>query len=106
MASIVMIPKKTEYMISEVKSELKKQVEDATIANKGQIKELNDYINTLHVEVQTGLAKVKKISKEVLQSGSSKMLTDMSIELANIYKQFESFQNMNHDQNHVKIIQD
>ena len=51
MASIVMIPKKTEYMISEVKSELKKQVKDATIANKGQVKELNDYINTLHVEV-------------------------------------------------------
>ena len=60
-----MMPEKTKYLIGEIKIDLDKQILDQRTAYKGEIKELKDYINTLHAEVQIGLTKIKKISQDI-----------------------------------------
>jgi len=45
------IPKKTEYLIGEVRKESIKQIGDATKESQSDLKELKDYINTLHIEI-------------------------------------------------------
>lgn len=91
MNSIMILPEKTTYLISEVKIDLVKQILDQTTAYKGEIKELKDYINTLHAEVQIGLTKIKKISQDIqMTPGSNKMFCDLSLEVESIKKFIDS----------------
>ena len=46
-----MLPKKTEYMVSEMKADLVKTVEKSRELNLGDIKELKSYIHTLHGDI-------------------------------------------------------
>ena len=59
--SLMMLPQKTEYIVSDVKKELIKIIEAQAIENKGEIKELRSYIHTLHSDIQSNLSKITKL---------------------------------------------
>ena len=86
MNSLMMIPKKTEYLIYEVKKELTQTLQDSKKESLSEIKELRDYIHTLHTEVSSGVSSIKKMKE---QKPSNQMMADLSLELTAIKKSIE-----------------
>lgn len=84
--SLMVIPKKTEYLVDEVKKELNNCLEDAKKENRSEIRELRDYIHALHKDVTAGLASIQKIKS---QNSINQILATVTLELTAIKKSIE-----------------
>ena len=87
MNSIMMMPKKVEYLVEEAKKDLVARIANVASESQGNVKELRDYIQTLHSEILQSVAIVKKIKDS--KPLSSEMVANLSLEVAEVRRKVE-----------------
>ena len=87
MNSIMMMPKKVEYLVEEAKKDLVARIAHVASESQGNVKELRDYTQTLHSEILQSVAIVKKIKDS--KPPSSEMVANLSLEVAEVRRKVE-----------------
>ena len=91
---VLIVPKRMEYKIDGLRSELKEQLEQFRSKNAGELKQMETYVQTLHSDLQAAQEALR--SKAVNQSSeevrtSSNLTADLTLEVTHLKKSVETF---------------
>lgn len=81
MNSLMMIPKKSEYLMDEVKKEILEAIVQIKSEYQSDIKELSSYMQTLHTDMQASETNVQQLRIKAKNLSSQETVTNLSLEI-------------------------
>ena len=94
MNSLMMMPKKAEYLVTEAKKELVKMMSKVKVEYESEMKELKSYMQTLHTDISASVYIVKQLSLDEKRQTTKELVTNLSLDVSGLRKRIDENENI------------